>query len=242
MIKFAFAIPTRNSTKTLEQALVSLAGQSYKGWRAVIVDDCSTDGTAEAIGIVGTELGIRDKLTIISNDERSWEIVNTLKALDQIQSDEIVCRLDLDDYLCDLNALEIIAQAYERFPTVDVVYSKQRWFDENTLTNFNISKDLPKNADPYIHPWVTSHFKTFRRSLLLNVKDENYRGVDGEYFKRIGDQAFMLPALKNARDWLFLQHPFYAYRCSLKPETFQSEDAKFQAAEAEFLRRRGYIP
>ncbi len=240
-IKFAFAIPTRNSTSTLEQALISLAGQSYKNWRAIIVDDCSTDDTVEAIDIVSRELGIKNKLTVIRNTERSWEIANTLKALENIQNDEIVCRLDLDDYLCDLNALDITAQAYKHFPNVDVVYSKQRWFDENQLTNFNISANLPKGADPYVYPWVTSHFKTFRRSLLNNVKDTNYRGADGEYFKRIGDQAFMLPALKNAREWFFLEYPFYAYRCSMKPETFESEDAKFQASEAQFLRQRGYI-
>lgn len=241
MINFAFVIPTRNSVNTLKQAVASMAFQSYGRWRAVVVDDCSTDGTADFLVQTVDAFGVRDKFTVIRNTERKWEIANTLIALSEVSPDEIVCRLDLDDYLCDLNALEITAKAYEHFKNVDVVYSKHRWFDEERLTNFNISAQLPPGADPYVHPWVTSHFKTFRRSLLNGVSDENFRGQDGEYFKRIGDQAFMLPALKNARDWLFLEYPFYAYRCSLKQETFQTDDAKFQAQEAEFLRRRGYV-
>ena len=227
-----------------------MAGQSYPDWRAVIVDDCSEDGTPDVIREVGSRLGLncpcdyrpdKPKLDIIVNTDRKWEIANTLLALDTISDDEIVCRLDLDDYLCDLNALEIISKAYAMSNDIDVVYSKHRWFDDNGVSNFNISAELPAGADPYKHKWVTSHFKTFKKCLLNNVDEENYRGADGEYFRRIGDQTFMLPALKNAKRWIYIPLAFYAYRCSMEPETFQTEDAKFQASEAEFLRARGYV-
>lgn len=240
-VKFAFAIPTRNSAATLEQALMSLAGQSYKNWRAVIVDDCSTDGTDEAIEIAATELGIRSKLTVIRNEERLWEIANTLKALEIIQSDEIVCRLDLDDYLCDLNALEIIARRYDKDPKLDVLWTAHRWYDANGITTMNISKSMPQGADPYTHPWVSSHLKTFRRSLLDDVSDANYRGIDGEYFKRIGDQTFMLPALTRARKYEFLSIAAYAYFCPMDPSNFQTDDAKLQKEEADYLRARGFV-
>jgi glycosyltransferase involved in cell wall biosynthesis len=240
-VKFAFAIPTRNSTKTLEKTLVSLAGQSYEGWRAVIVDDCSTDGTKEKIADVANGLGILDKLTLIRNEERSWEIVNTIKALEKIQPDEIVCRLDLDDYLCDLNALEIIARRYAKDPELDALWTAHRWFDKNGITTMNISGPMPQGADPYKHPWVSSHLKTFRRSLLAGVSDANYRGKDNEYFKRIGDQTFMLPALARARKHEFLPIAAYAYFCPMDPGNFQTDDAKFQKEEADYLRARGFV-
>jgi glycosyltransferase involved in cell wall biosynthesis len=240
-IQFAFAIPTRNSTKTLAKTLVSLAGQSYDHWRAVIVDDCSTDGTKDKIAAVASDLGILGKLTLIRNDVRSWEIVNTLKALEQIQPDEIVCRLDLDDYLCDLNALEIIARRYAKDLELDALWTAHRWFDSNGVTTMNISGPMPQNADPYKHPWVSSHLKTFRRSLLTGVSDLNYRGKDGEYFKRIGDQTFMLPALARARKHEFLPIAAYAYFCPMDPGNFQTDDAKFQKEEAHYLRSRGFV-
>jgi hypothetical protein len=100
---------------------------------------------------------------------------------------------------------------------------------------------MKEGADPYKHPWVSSHLKTFRKKLLNSVKDENYRGEDGQYIKRAGDQAVYLPALKNTDKRAFLPRVMYHYTIDDSPETYQTKDAVFQKDEAEFLRRRGYI-
>lgn len=240
-IRFAFVIPTRNSSKTLRQAIISLAAQSYKNWHAIVIDDQSSDNTADFLDLVATELNVRSKFTIIRNTERMWEVANVLKAFEFIKDNEIICRLDLDDYLCDLNALEIIAKNYEKDPELDVVWTAHRWWDANGISTMNISGPMPPNADPYKHPWVASHFKTFKKSLLSNVADSNYRDKNGEYFKRIGDQTFMLPALYKARKYKFISIAAYAYFCPMNQSNFQTEDAKFQKEEAEFLRNRGFI-
>ena len=105
-----------------------------------------------------------------------------------------------------------------------------------------ISRELPKDADPYKHPWVSSHLKTFRKKLIEAVDDKNFRGENGEYFKRIGDQAIYLPVLRNANGkWHHEPICAYHYTIELKPETFQTDDAKFQRDEGIYLRTRGYI-
>ena len=118
-------------------------------------------------------------------------------------------------------------------------------FISNVLLYFshqNISGPLPKDADPYKHPWVSSHLKTFRKFLIEGVKDENFRNQDGDYFKRIGDQAIYLPVLhRSAGNWHFEPFVAYHYTIDMSPKTFQSDDAKFQKSEAEFLRERGFI-
>ncbi len=240
-IKFAFVIPTRNSWKTAKQALASMAYQSHRNWRAIIVDDCSNDSTPELLRLMTKDLGISEKVEIIENTERKWEVANVLKAMERVQSDEIVCRIDLDDYLCDLNALEIIAKAYATHEDLDVLYTAHRWMDDNGVTNTNISGPLPEDADPYVYPWVSSHLKTWKKSVSEQVSDANYRGKDGEYIRRAGDQAIYLPILKLARKRLYCPIATYAYRCDMSPSNFQTEDAKFQKAEAEFLRKRGFV-
>ena len=105
----------------------------------------------------------------------------------------------------------------------------------------NISGPMQDGADPYKHPWVSSHLKTFRKSLITNVPDENFRGPDGDYIKRAGDQAIYLPVLHNSKKRGFFPRVMYYYRIDMKPETFQSDDAKFQKSEGEFLRERGYV-
>lgn len=241
MTRFAFAIPTRNATSTAKRALASLAFQSYPHWRAIVVDDCSTDGTAAFVEGQAELLGVADKVSVIRQNQRMWEVSNVLTAMDRIEDDEIVCRFDLDDYLCDLNALEIVAKAYDNVPDLDALWTAHRWFDDDGVTNKNISGPLPADVDPYVYPWVSSHLKTWRRSVSKAVPDANYRGLDGEYIKRAGDQAIYLPVLKLARKRLYCPVPTYAYRCDMKPETFQTDDARFQKDEAEFLRKRGFI-
>jgi glycosyltransferase involved in cell wall biosynthesis len=238
---FAFAIPTRNSVKTAWQTLVSLAGQSHTDWYAVVVDDCSTDGTADYVEECAAELRIGDKVRVVRNSERRWEVSNVLEAMSWMGDDDVVCRLDLDDYLCDLNALEIMARAYEQVPGLEAAWSNHRWFDSNGVTNQNISAAMPNDADPYKHPWVSSHLKTWKKSVSKRVFDANYRGPDGEYIKRAGDQAIYLPVLKLAKRRVHVPVAMYAYRCEMKPETFSSEDAKFQKDEAEYLRARGFL-
>lgn len=240
-VRFAFAIPTRNSWKTAKRALASLAYQSHHNWRAIIVDDCSVDDTPAILRMMCKDLGIFEKVEVVENVEREWEVANVLKALKRIDPDEVACRLDLDDYLCDLNALEVIAMAYATHDDLDALWTNHRWVHTSGVTNHNISAALPASADPYAHPWVSSHLKTWRKSVSDRVPDANYRGADGGYIKRAGDQAVYLPVLKLARRRLHCPITAYAYSCDMSPSTFQSEDAKFQKEEAEFLRKRGFV-
>jgi glycosyltransferase involved in cell wall biosynthesis len=207
----------------------------------VIVDDCSTDGTADFVEKCAEEFGVADKVRVLRNDERMWEVANVLQAMSWMDDDDVVCRLDLDDYLCDLNALEILAKAYTEIPDLEAAWTSHRWFDDRGVTSQNISGPMPANADPYKHPWVSSHMKTWRKSVSKRVFDANYRGPDDEYIKRAGDQAIYLPVLKLAKRRIYIPVVTYAYRCDMRAETFQTDDARFQKDEAEFLRERGFL-
>lgn len=239
--RFTFICPTFNAAATCEKTVMSWAGQSYENWRAIVLDDMSTDGTENSVRSVFERLNVSDKLTYVRNESKKWEVENVLQGLSLCDDEDIICRCDLDDYLCDLNALEIMNVVYSRSPQIDVVWSAHRWFDAGGITDTNISGPMAPGSDPYKHPWVSSHFKTFKKWLLNGVNEENYRGSDGEFFRRIGDQCFMLPALKRARQWAYVPIAMYAYRCDMDPSTFQTDDAKFQKAEAEHLRSRGFI-
>lgn len=238
---FTFVVPTRNSSKTLEKALASVAYQSYENWDMIIVDDASTDDTVYQIRRFCENFNIEGNVKVIRNTERLWEVHNILEALKHVESNNIVCRLDLDDYLTDLNALEIINRAYNENELLDVAWTSHRWYDSSGVTPNNISSYMPNGVDVYKFPWCSSHLKTFRKYLIEGVRDENFRGQDGEYFKRIGDQAIYLPVLHNSKRYAHLPFVSYAYYCDMSPQTFQTDDAKFQKSEAEFLRQRGYI-
>lgn len=198
----------------------------------------STDRTMDMIAITKKDLGLgEDRISVTSNTEKMWEIKNIVESLKECEPNDIVCRLDGDDWLCDSDALSIIDHKYKT-TGCDVLWTAHRW----SFTNHNISGPLAKSANPYKHPWVSSHLKTFRKSLIENVSDENFRGPDGNYFKRIGDQTIYLPVLyKSAGNWHYEPIVAYHYTIEMKPETFQTDDSKFQQNEALYLRSRGFI-
>ena len=235
--KFAFIVPVYNAEKTIQQMLLSVISQSYPNWRLIIRDDMSTDGTVQFIKNFVNGFGLHNRVSLTVNQEKHWEVRNIVEALKEIEDDEIVCRLDGDDWLSDLDTLAILNARYNQLD-VDAIWTAHRW----GFSNQNISGPLPHDTDPYNHPWVSSHFKTFKKHLVSEVKDENFRGQDGEYFKRIGDQALYLPVLHQARGrWHFEPMVSYHYTIDMKPETFQTDDAHFQKEEAEYLRRRGFV-
>jgi glycosyltransferase involved in cell wall biosynthesis len=235
--KFVFIMPCYNAEKTITQSIFSVIGQSYMNWKILIRDDMSTDNTRNIIDNIIKVFGLDEKISVITNTEKKWEVRNILEMLKDCDDEDIVCRLDGDDWLTDLDCLALLNIKYNETKT-DVLWTQHRW----SFTDFNISKSLPENANPYEHPWVSSHFKTFRKKMINDVNDENFRGEDGEYFKRIGDQAIYLPVLYNSKgNWHFEPKTMYHYTIDIKKETFESADAQFQKKESEYLRKRGYV-
>lgn len=244
--RFVFVAPMYNASAYVSQMLASVVAQSYKNWRIILIDDVSSLGEKSKEGniieawkhLIGEpwrpEPG--NRIDIIWNAEKKWEVANVLYGISMCEDDDIICRLDADDWLTDTDTLAIINSAYNQLG-VDCLWTAHRW----GFSDKNISGPLPLGADPYKHPWVSSHLKTFRKHLLNGVKDENFRGEDGQYVRRAGDQAIFLPVLHNAKKHVFLPRVCYHYTINDVPETYQTDDARFQRDEALFLRARGYV-
>ncbi len=235
--RFVIIMPCYNAQETIVRSLLSIVAQSYGNWKLLIRDDMSTDHTRSIIDGMVKVFGLQEKVFVVTNTEKKWEVANIIEMLKECEDNDIVCRLDGDDWLTDLDAFAILNKLYNQLD-VDVMWTAHRW----SFSDENISGFLPKDADPYKHPWVSSHFKTFKKFLINNVSDDNFRNSEGEYFKRIGDQAIYLPVLHNAKGrWHYEPRTMYHYTIDTSPENFHTPDAKFQKSEAEFLRSRGYI-
>ena len=242
-----------NASAYVDQMLASVVAQSYKNWRVILIDDVSDQheqmNEAQIIQrwrsladpgwtAVGENEGkIRPcKIHAIWNDKKKWEVANVLHGISMCEDEDIVCRLDADDWLTDIDGLMTLNALYN-VSGAEALWTAHRW----GFTDKNISGPLPPDADPYAHPWVSSHLKTFRKRLLNGVLDVNFRGEDGEYIKRAGDQAIYLPVLHNTKRRAFVPRVMYHYTINDVPETYQTPDARFQRDEALFLRERGYV-
>lgn len=240
--RFVFIAPMFNMSKTLPRMLHSICGQSYDNWKIILLDDVSTEGELARSKMIVTQFQClmggmySEKIVDIWNETKKWEVANILHGLSLCKDDDIVCRIDADDWLTDLDALTIIDSAYLE-SNCDALWTNHRW----EFSDKNISGPMPPSADPYRHPWVSSHLKTFRKRLLHGVNDINFRGEDGNYIRRAGDQAIYLPALYRSKKHMYLPRCVYHYSIKDVPETYQTPDARFQRDEALFLRARGFV-
>lgn len=246
---FSFVAPMYNASKYVGQMLSSITAQSYEDWRVILIDDCSSDEERKASQKIISSfqellknLGKNpDKIKVHWNADdlsrgKQWEVSNVLFGISQCKDDDIICRIDADDWLTEIDALSTLNFVYNH-SNADAIWTSHRW----GFSDKNISGPMPNDVDPYKYPWVSSHLKTFRKNLLNDVKDENFRGEDGNYIRRAGDQAIYLPVLYNAKIKGYIPRVMYHYTINDVPETYQTPDAIFQKDEAVFLRKRGYI-
>ncbi len=241
--RFVFVVPVFNEESGIEQTIRTFIAQSYKDWRAIIINDMSTDKTLNVIESVVNDSKFADRVKVINNTEKMGEVRNTLNAAQMIEADEIVCRVDGGDWLTENDSLHILNEVYKT-ETVDVVWTSHRW----AYTNTNISG--PLNLTPgqtvYQHPWVSSHMKTFRKKRIDAVPDANFRDQDGNYITIACDQAVFLPMLHTAlRDRRQVGHiPLVCYHYNIDlndRKLFQSERSIRQKNSAEWIRSRGFI-
>jgi glycosyltransferase involved in cell wall biosynthesis len=240
--KFVFVTPVFNCEDTIAQTILSVVAQSYPTWRMQIRDDLSTDGTVAQVRKTVEQLGLQDQIELVVNTEKHGEVRNTLAALETIEDDEVVCRLDGGDWLTDLDGLAILDHAY-RSTKAGAVWTAHRW----GYTAKNISGPFnDSGADPYKHPWVSSHMKSFRAKLLRDVPDANFRDENGDYIMIACDQAVYLPVLEQAKrqglQRVFAPFCMYHYSIDLQdPKLFTNERSLRQKATAEWIRERGYV-
>ena len=241
--RFTFVVPMFDASKTLARMLHSVCGQSYSNWKIILIDDVSNKEEIAACKKILSNFNLIDnsyleKIKVIWNTEKKWEVANVLSGIKLCDDNDIICRLDADDCLSDLDALSFLNQVYKQ-SNFKAIWTAHRW----NVTDRNISGPMPENADPYKFAWVSSHLKSFRKSLLNNVPFENFTNMNGEIVKRAGDRAIYLPCLHKAGKLRgFLPRVFYHYHINEKGGTvYQTEDAKFQKQEADFISARGYI-
>jgi glycosyltransferase involved in cell wall biosynthesis len=241
--RFVFVTPVFNEEELIDQTIRTMMSQSYNDWRAIIINDVSTDNTINAIKNSINNSKFLDRFTIINNDTKMGEVRNTLNAAELIEDDEIVCRVDGGDWLTENDALHVLNDVYNN-NDVEIVWTSHRW--SYTSTNISGPLKLSPGQTVYQHPWVSSHMKTFKRKCLRRVPDANFRDPNGDYIVIACDQAIFLPMLhtsiREGRRVGHIPHVCYHYSIDLQDKNlFHTERSYRQKHSAEWIRERGFV-
>lgn len=122
-MKITIYIPVHNYGKYVEKAIRSVMSQTMNDWELIIINDGSTDNTAEIL----KKYAENPKIRIIEQEKKGLNISNNIAL--RLSNAKYFMRLDADDYL-DENALAILSNVLDAKPEIGLVYSDYYLVDE----------------------------------------------------------------------------------------------------------------
>lgn len=241
MTRFKIITPAYNCEKEIEATLYSVAGQTYKNWQMILIDDVSSDQTGDVVRSFADRNNLSEKIKVKRRETKFGEVRNTIEEIDFLDEDDVVVRLDAGDWLTDLGCLEYLNALYQKYDPA-VLWTAHRW----AFTDHNISGEIDANINVYEQPWKSSHLKTFRVKDAREINQQNFKDPEGDYIMIGCDQAVFLPIMERARrrgrPIMYFPRVMYHYSIDLQnPDLFTCDRSLKQKYSAEWIRERGYI-
>lgn len=224
--------------KYIKRCLNSITIQECGDWKAqVVLDPIAGDNSYDIACEFKSE-----KLGVFKNETRSYALANLLKAVSMLNcSDEdILLFVDADDWLMHRKVLDILKTYYDTNPDLLVTYGS--WISyPNPLTITNCYAYSRSDFEKGIRKvnWRASHLRTMKYKVWKNIKDNDLRGPDGEYYRVTWDLAFMWPSIEMAgfERIKFIPELLYCYN-EETPHNDKKEHLKEQMAMTDYIAAR----
>jgi glycosyltransferase involved in cell wall biosynthesis len=197
--RFLVIVPVYNAVDYIVKCLDSIICQDYKHFKVVVIDDHSTDGTWDLICTY--------PFYKYRNDTRNESgLANIVKGIEYSNKNNIIVTIDGDDWLADNTVLSYLNEIY-----TDDIWLTYGQFVPVSGRYKDFCKPIALQDYRQTGEWVTSHLRTFRRSLWNKIDDNDLR-ENGEYFKVGWDLAFMFPMIEMAGSHIrFIDKVLYIY-------------------------------
>lgn len=224
--QFVIVVPVYNQPERIIRCLQSIFDQSFPDLGVIIRDDCSTDGTWDAIGqfllkqtgglgsqaypyfrvdaneIIECGRTLDNKLLsviAVRNRKKHYPCGNIYTSvINHVNNNQaVIGTVDGDDALLNENVVRDIADAYDK-GSYWLVWSQH----QNQQGNRGCSAPLPPDEVIYAHRhyWCVSHFRTAKAWLYKQIDPKSL--VDffdrDSYVKMCGDAALLYPMIEMA--------------------------------------------
>ena len=203
--KIAIVSAFYNCAEYINRCIISVATQDYNNYQHILIDDNSTDNTVEIARstILSLPEDIRNKFTLISNTENVGAVRNQIENIRSLVSDDsLVMLLDGDDSLVNDNTiLSRYNSIYDG--TTDFAYG----------SCWSMVDNIPLISQPYPNEikqkrlyrqhhfnWILpyTHLRTFRKELLNNINDSQFKDDKGQWYKAGGDGSVFYALIEAA--------------------------------------------
>lgn len=198
-----------NAEKYIERSLGSIMGQNYKDFTCYITHDMSTDNS---VALVKEMIKGDDRFILIDDYEKklyqAGNFDRVIRHNPNISDDEIIVEVDGDDWLPDSKVFDRINEIYS---------DKNIWITNGSFRysdgQFGFSSKQKIDENLRKGRMTCSHIRTWRAFLWRNIKEEDLKDENGNYWQWSGDLCFMFPMLEMAGEehYAFLNEINYIY-------------------------------
>ena len=201
--KIVVVSPFYNCENYIQNCILSVAQQDYDNYQHILIDDNSTDKSADRAyeTIQSLPKHLQDKFIMRTNIENMGALFNQVTTIKPLESDSIIMLLDGDDWLVNNNTIFHFYNDIYRDETEFTYGSCWSLVDNIPL----IAQEYPKYIreakayKKYRFAWNMpyTHLRTFRKHLINAIPDTLFMyerkwmkaGGDGALFYALLDQA-----------------------------------------------------
>jgi glycosyltransferase involved in cell wall biosynthesis len=174
--------PTYNHEKFISHCIDSVLNQSYSNWEMIIVDDGSTDHTAE----IASEYSVKDSRIRVIRQENVgiFRLSETYNKALQNSSGNYIAILEGDDYWLE-NKLDKQIKAFESDPEAILCWGQGFSISSDKKTEYGLlpstnSKDYPFfNNNPTGSILNMLFFKNYIPALTIMIKRDSLLKIGG---------------------------------------------------------------
>jgi glycosyltransferase involved in cell wall biosynthesis len=198
MKPMAIVIPSYNNHQWYEQNLGSVCAQEYDNFRAIYVDDGSSDQTGALVERFLADHAVGHRIHLIRNPVRVGALENLYRHIHTCDDQEIVMLLDGDDWLAHRRVLQ----------TLNMVYADPDcWMTYGQYVSWPVpipgySRPIPAHITDTNtfrgYDWCASHLRSFYAWLFKRINREDLISPWGTFSPMAWDQALMFPMLEMA--------------------------------------------
>jgi glycosyltransferase involved in cell wall biosynthesis len=229
MPKVDIIIPAYNAAKYLPTAIASVLGQTFEDWRILLIDDGSTDNTAEVVAPFIQQLG--PKLQYIKQPNSGLPAARNTAIRNS--SSEFLALLDADDVWLPCRLFESV-KYFENHPQVGLSYSFVEIID-STGETIKICDNIQEHAEGRIASYIYMRMVdmpcptiTFRRNCIDDV------GLFDETLRASEDRDLWLRIAQRYEVGLV---PTVLAQYRLAPGSMSTDSERMLKAQLQFIKK-----
>jgi len=241
---FYVVIPSYNNEQYCIRNLDSIVQQDYPHWKAIYINDLSSDRTGRMVEDYVTRNNLRSKITVQHNWKRKGMLSNIYHAVRKAKPNWVVVTVDGDDTLRGKDVFSYLASVYHN-PDVWMTYGNWESEPKERLKSDNdhIPEYIRATNKFRKYKFCTTQLRTFYAGLFRKIKKRDLQ-TKGKFFMAAGDVAFMMPLLEMSSlgHYRFIEKVIYNYNLHNPINDFKVNGGLQSWSAAQVGKKKPYKP